>query len=148
MSASDVAAVQVNYMVANNFDIVGSMMLARRASYGYGYGYVRPDPIDDPIKRGNVQFKHQGTFSNPDPSIPDTNLGWELNLGIVWKLLENWQLYLRGAYWQPGKWFNFACIDKSVSDWDDPTPQNNWGTNPDRTIAPIMGIELYLNSKF
>ncbi|MEI8182789.1 MAG: hypothetical protein WCG29_08800, partial [Desulfomonile sp.] len=65
-----------------------------------------------------------------------------------WKLLENWQLYLRGAYWQPGKWFNFACIDKSVSDWDDPTPQNNWGTNPDRTIAPIMGIELYLNSKF
>ena len=146
MSASDVAAVQVNYLVANNFDIVGSMMLARRASDGYGYGYVRPNPD----KLGTVQFKHQGNFSTLllNPSIPDIDLGWELNLGIVWKLLENWQLYLRGAYWQPGKWFNFACIDKSVYDWAVPSPSNNWGTNPDRTIAPIMGVELYLNSKF
>jgi hypothetical protein len=151
MSASDVAAVQVNYMVANNLDIVGSMMLARRSSDGYGYGYVRPNLKRDILTNtvdGTVQFKHQGNFSTPNPSIPDRNLGWELNLGIVWKLLENWQLYLRGAYWQPGKWFNFACIDKSVSYWADPSPLNNWGTNPDRTIAPIMGIELYLNSKF
>ena len=143
MSASDVVAGQLNYMVASNLDIVASVTAARRASYGYGFGYVRPNPD----KSGTVDFDNRGTFSVPAPSIPDNDLGWELNLGIGWKLLENWQLSLRGAYWQPGKWFNFACIDKSVPNWDIPSPLNNWGANPHRVIAPIMGVELYLNTK-
>jgi len=142
MSASDVVAAQLNYMLASNLDIVASVMLARRASYGYGYGYIRPNPD----KSGAVEFDHRGTFSVPDPSIPYNDLGWELDLGIGWKLLENWRLNLRAAYWQPGKWFNFACIDKSVASWDNPSPVNNWGTNPHRVIAPIIGIELYLNT--
>jgi len=143
MSASDVIAGQLNYMAASNLDIVASLMMARRASFGYGYGYVRPNPD----KSGSVNFGNRGAFASPAPSVPDNDLGWELNLGIGWKLLENWQLSVRGAYWQPGKWFNFACIDKSVSNWDNPSPLNNWGTNPDRAIAPIMGVELYLNTK-
>ncbi len=143
MSASDVIAGQLNYMPASNLDIVASFMMARRASYGYGYGYVRPNPDWS----GSVNFGNRGTFEVPDPSVPDNDLGWELNLGIGWKLLENWQLNIRGAYWRPGKWFNFACIDKSVPNWDLPSPQNNWGINPDRAIAPIMGVEFYLNAK-
>jgi len=144
MSASDVVAAQLQYMVAGNLDVATSIMWARRASYGYGYGYIRPNPKNP----GNVNFAHRGTFSEPAPSIPDNDLGWELNIGIAWKLLENWELYLRAAYWQPGKWFNYACIDKSVSVWDQPSSLNNWGTNSNRVIAPIMGIELYLNTKF
>ena len=143
MSASDVVAGQLQYMVASNLDITTSIMLARRASHGYGYGYIRPDPG----KPANVNFEHRGTFSDPAPSIPNNDLGWELNLGIAWKLLENWELYLRAAYWQPGKWFNFACTDKSISNWDNPSSLNNWGTNPNRVIAPVTGIELYLNTK-
>jgi hypothetical protein len=143
MSASNVVAGQLNYMLASNLDIIASIMTARRASHGYGYGYIRPNPD----KSGALDFDHRGTFSVPAPAIPSDDLGWELNLGIAWKLLENWQLNLRGAYWQPGRWFNFACIDKSVSNWDNPSPLNNWGTNPQRSIAPIMGVELYLNTK-
>ena len=143
ISASDVIAGQLQYMVASNLDIVTSVMLARRSSYGYGYGYVRPNPNSS----GNVNFGERGTFSDPAPSIPYNDLGWELNLGIAWKLLENWELSLRAAYWQPGKWFNFACIDKSVSDWDNPSSLNNWGINPNRIIAPVRGIELYINAK-
>lgn len=143
MSASDVFAAQLGHMLASNLDVVASIMVARRASHGYGYGYIRPNPAG----LGNVNFSNRGTFSDPSPSIPDNDLGWELDIGIAWKLLENWGLSLRTAYWQPGKWFNFACIDKSVLNWDQPSSLNNWGTNPDRVIAPIMGIELYLNAK-
>ncbi|MFH1115454.1 MAG: hypothetical protein V1792_16220 [Pseudomonadota bacterium] len=143
MSASDVAAGQLQYMAANNLTVDASVMLARRASHGYGYGYIRPNPDGT----GTVDFGHRGDFSAPAPSIPDNDLGWEVNLGVAWKLLENWELYLRTAYWQPGKWFNFACIDKSITNWDVPSSVNNWGTNPDRVIAPIIGIELYVNAK-
>jgi hypothetical protein len=142
MSASDVVAGQVNYMMAGNLDLIASIMVARRSSYGYGYGYIRPDPS------GKVTFGNTGNFADPTPSIPNNDLGWESDLGIVWQLLDNWQLSLRAAYWQPGKWFNYACIDKSVLDWDDPKPNNSWGISPNRSIAPIMGVELYLNTKF
>jgi len=143
MSASDVLAGQLQYLVASNLDITSSIMLARRSSYGYGYGYVRPNPD----LSGNVDFGHRGTFIDPAPSIPVRDLGWEVGLGIGWRLLENWELILRTAYWQPGKWFNYACIDKSVSGWDVPSALNNWGTKADRVIEPVFGIELYLNAK-
>jgi len=142
MSASDVVAGQLQYMVASNLDVAASIMAARRASYGYGYGYIRPNPD----KSGTVNFGHRGNFSDPAPSVPDNNLGLEFNFRISWRLLENWELHFRAAYWQPGRWFNFACIDKSVSNWDNPSSLNTWGTNPNRVIAPIMGVELYLNT--
>jgi len=143
MSASDVVAGQFSYMPASNLDLTASLMVARRASYGYGYGFVRPNP-SNPLA---VAFSNQGNFAYPAPSIPSNDLGWEANLGVAWKLLENWQVYLRLAYWQPGEWFNYACIDRSVSDWDNPSQLNNWGINPDRSIAPIRGVELYLNAQ-
>jgi len=149
MSASDVAAGQVNYMIASNLNLVASMMVAQRASYGYGYGYIRPDlGTRRGGPSGDLEFGNVGNFERPSPSIPSRDLGWESGLGIMWQLLESWQLSLRTAYWQPGKWFQYACIDKSVRNWDRPRAVNNWGVNPERTIAPIVGIELYLNTKF
>lgn len=144
MSASDVAAAQVHYLVASNLDVVTSIMLARRASYGYGYGYVRPNPNQN----GNLDFGVRGTFADPAASIPSRDLGWELDLGVAWRLLQNWELTLRTAYWQPGTWFNYACIDKTVPDWINPSSLNNWGVKSDRFIQPILGAELYLNTKF
>jgi hypothetical protein len=143
MSASDVAAGQVHYMLASNLDFVTSVLVARRASYGYGYGYVRPNPD----KSGSLNFGNRGTFANPAPSIPSRDLGWEANLGVAWRLLENWELTVRTAYWQPGNWFNYACIDKSVTNWTSPSSGNNWGVRGDRIIEPVWGVELYLNTK-
>ena len=150
MSASDVAAVRLDYMVASNLDVMASVMKAYRSSYGYGLGYVKPDYAKTASvydRFGYVAFNQPGSYADPAPAIPDRDLGWEFNAGIVWKLLENWRLYARGAYWQPGKWFNYACVDKSVPGWDTPNSTNNFGTNPNRTIAPIFGFELYLDAR-
>jgi hypothetical protein len=149
MSASNAAALRFDRMIASNLNIFGCLMKANRSSNGYSWGYVRPDPTDpatDPTKFGSLNFSNRGSFNSPVPSVPDDDLGWEFNVGIAWKLLENWRIYARGAYWQPGKWFNYACVDKSVPNWDQPT-SNNFGTNPNRTIAPIMGFELYLDAR-
>ncbi|MGA8830271.1 MAG: hypothetical protein ACLQT6_10810 [Desulfomonilaceae bacterium] len=75
------------------------------------------------------------------------DLGWEVDVGMVWKLLENWRLYIRGVYWQPGKWFNYSCVDKSVPQWDSPSSANNYGINPNRTIDSILGFELFLDAR-
>lgn len=145
MSASNVAAAQINYMVASNMDLLVSGLYAARSSYGYGWGYVRPNPEEDHF--GELEFKESGNFASPAPSIPAQDLGWEINVGMVWKLLENWQLTMRGAYWQPGRWFNYACVDKSAPSWNDPSEANNFGINPSRTIDPVWGLELYLNTR-
>ncbi len=146
MSASNVVGLRSNYMVASNLDIISSVMVVRRSSDGYGWGYVMPDPN----KFGYVAFKNAGNFDIPTPNIVERDLGWEMDVGIVWKLLENWRLYMRGAYWQPGKWFNYACVDKSVPNWynlTNPSSDNNYGINPNRTIDPILGFELFLDAR-
>ncbi|MFH0957736.1 MAG: hypothetical protein V1897_03450, partial [Pseudomonadota bacterium] len=143
MSASNVAAGRFDYMLASNLDIFVSVMKADRSSNGYGWGYVRPDPDNF----GSVSFGQKEYLESKAPTIPDNDLGWEVNAGIVWKLLENWRLSARGAYWQPGKWFNYACVDKSVPNWDTPSSTNTFGINPNRTIAPILGFELYLDAR-
>jgi hypothetical protein len=145
MSASNVAAFRFDYMIASNLNILASVMKANRSSTGYSWGYVAPDT--DPLNFGSLNFNNRGSFISPVPSIPDNDLGWEFNVGIAWKLLENWRISGRGAYWQPGKWFNYACVDKSTPYWDAPNSGNNFGTNPNRTIAPILGVEIYIDAR-
>jgi hypothetical protein len=146
MSASNVVAGLTEYMPASNLTVYASLMHARRASHGYSWGYIRPNP--SPSAFGRIDFRQRGSFENPAPTIPDDDLGWEVDLGLRWKLLENWELHCRSAYWKPGRWFNYACVDKSVPNWDKPSSQNNFGINPDRTIEPVVGFELYLDAKF
>jgi len=61
---------------------------------------------------GNIDF----TFNRytASPNIPDRSLGYEIDTGFDWRLLEKWQIGMVFGYWQPGKWFNYACIDRSV----------------------------------
>ena len=146
MSASNVVAGLIEYMPASNLSVYASLMYAHRASQGYSWGYIRPNPSRSAF--GKIDFRQRGSFDNPAPTIPDDDLGCEVDLGLRWNLLENWQLHCRGAYWQPGRWFNYACVDKSIPDWDEPSSQNNFGVNPNRTIEPIVGFELYLDTKF
>lgn len=146
MSSSNVVAALVNYMPASNLDVYASFMYARRSSQGYSWGYVRPNPSTS--RFGRVNFGQRGSYQDPTAAIPDNDLGWEADLGVTWNLLENWQLRVRGAYWRPGKWFNYACVDKSVQDWDKPSSANNFGVNPNRTIDPVLGLELWLNARF
>jgi hypothetical protein len=146
MSASDVVAAMVNYMPASNLEVFASLMYARRNCHGYSWGYVRPNPSASAF--GRLDFGQRGGFSDPAPAIPENDLGWEFNLGLTWQLLDQWQLRCRGAYWKPGGWFNYACVDKSVPNWNEPSLTNTFGINPSRTIDPVLGFGLYLDSMF
>lgn len=154
MSAADVLAGQVSYMLASNLDLYGSLMYARRASQGFGWGYVMPTRVrdsGDPITTGPVfgilNFANRGNFDSPSPTVPSRELGYELNIGVAWRLLENWNLHVRTAYWWPGTWFNYACIDKSVPGWTVPAAANNFGVNPNRVIDPVAGLELRIEAR-
>lgn len=140
---------RIDYAVAANLNLFGSFFWADRLSDGYGWGYVKPDAVDSPYTY-NVVYQREGTegAATAAPAIPDKNLGWEITTGFNWQLLENYVLSATFAYWQPGKWFNYACVDRNVADWDNPTPGNNFGVNPNRSIDPIYGVNILLNGEF
>jgi len=147
MNDASILAVKLDYAFAANLNFWGTFFWADRVSpNGYGWGFIRPASTGS-----SVIFQNLGALNAPSvdaPSIPDNNLGWEVDAGIQWQLLEGWAIKMTVGYWQPGRWFNYACIDKSVPNWDIPSAANRFGINPDRTIAPVTGMELLLTVGF
>ncbi|MEW6113927.1 MAG: hypothetical protein AB1664_17470 [Thermodesulfobacteriota bacterium] len=144
ISDASVYGLRMEYGLAANLMLQGSILKAYRISHGYGWGFIRPSLANF----GQVDYATQGTFVTPAPSIPDSDLGWEVTAGFWWKLLEGFSTGVRAAYWSPGRWFNYACIDRSVANWQNPGPANNWGINPERTIDPVFGTEFRLSASF
>jgi hypothetical protein len=146
VSAATVYAAKIDYALAANLTIEASLFKALRNSDGYGWGYIRPTPTTKGTY-GTVLYETAGDFVNPSPSIPDRDLGWEVTAGVTWKLIEGFSLGGTVACWRPGRWFSYACVDKSVVGWNaekpgERTAANNWGVNPNRTIDPIVGLEI------
>jgi hypothetical protein len=151
-SSSDLAeantfGARLDFALAANLVSYASFVKVLRSSYGYGYGYIRPD-----ISAGNfgkVDYGIRGSFTDPSPAIPTRDVGWELDMGIHWQLLEGWVLGINGAYFHPGEWFKYACIDKSVPGWDNATltSANNFGANSDRVIDPVFQLGLSFSIK-
>ena len=138
-------AARIDHSLAANLNThSGGIATAKRISQGYGWGFIRPDPTS--ITR--IDYNVRGSFLDPSPAIRDNDLGWETGIGIHWKFLEAWSFIMDVNYWRPGRWFNYACVDKSVSNWNIPTPNNNFGINPDRTIDSVMVVNLQLDAKF
>jgi len=137
---ANVYAARLDYAVASNLNLWASFLYATRLSHGYGWGYIKPAGVAGGAITGAVDFTPTGTYAIPSPAIPDNSLGWEVDLCLNWTLLENWMFELDLGYWQPGKWFNYACVDKAVVGWDVPTAANNFGVNPDRSIDPILAV--------
>ncbi|MFH0824552.1 MAG: hypothetical protein V2B18_17500 [Pseudomonadota bacterium] len=148
ISDATVYAAKVDFQIAANLVAEATVMKAFRTSQGYGWGYIRPSLPSDNGAFGTVDYNVRGTYDNPSPAIPDNDLGWELSAGAIWKLLEGWAIDGRFSYWQPGKWFNYACVDRSVPNWDTPGPGNNWGVNPDRRIDPVIAFELRFEGSY
>jgi hypothetical protein len=63
-------------------------------------------------------------------------------------MLEGWTTGFLVGYWQPGKWFSYACVDRSVPGWNVPSPANFFGTNPGRTIDPIIAGQFTMSYSF
>ena len=133
---------RVDYAVAANLNVYGTFAWMERTSNGYGWGAISPFGF----ATADVIFNINGAF--PSPNIPDRALGWEVNAGADWQLLEGFTIGFLAAYWQPGKWFNFACIDRSVPGWNAPTAANNFGTRPDKQIDPIFGSQVQMTLSF
>ena len=148
ISDASVFAIKFDYLLACNLMFEGSFLEAIRNSNGYALGYIRPDTTTTNF--GHVLYAEPpgSTPTNPAPSIPERDLGWEATCGIIWELMDGWALKGQIAYWQPGKWFNYACIDKSVPSWDIPSAANNWGIRPDRKIDPVLGWEITLGATY
>jgi hypothetical protein len=145
---ASIIAARFDYAAAANLNMYLSFLYAERTSHGWQWGCIWPyDRSLHFAPRRDLQTPSV-EFTNPIPTIPDTALGWEIGFGLDWKLLENFLLTVRTAYWQPGRWFNYACVDRSVGNWRNQTAGNNWGVNPDRTIDPIFGTAVHIVTEF
>ena len=153
-----VLGTRLDFAVAANLNVYGTFFWAKRTSDGYPWGVLRPSLslYTDPFTGfytadGNIDFGgvHPGALNysayrydvpaSQVPNITVRDLGFEINAGFNWKLLEGWTFGALVGYWAPGDWFKYACIDRSVPNWNG----NNFsGTRPDRKIDPIMGGEV------
>ena len=149
MRDASVLAARLDYAVAANLNVFGSFFYANRTSNGYSWGSLGPNAGLGNFGNGpdgNVSFNinRYGT----SPNIPDTALGYEVDAGLDWKFLEGMIGGFLVGYWQPGKWFNYACIDRSVPGWHTGVAGNNFGTRPNRSLDPIVGGNFYLKFEF
>ncbi len=166
MVDASVLAARLDYALAANINTYGSFFYARRNSHGYGWGFIRPGesvltdlstfsgnllvvaPHEQIGSSGRVIYLSRSSATNQIPAIPDNDLGWEVDAGFDWKLLDSWTLNFVAAYWQPGSWFKYACVDKSIDGWNNPTSANSWGVNPDRAIDPIFAVDISMSVNF
>jgi hypothetical protein len=161
INAAWVLASRFDYAVAANLNVFGTFLWAERTSHGYGWGFLRPNQTASVTRTVNAAGALVDTVTwtptlayrqhSGAPNIPDTALGWEITTGFNWKLLERYTLGGLLSCWKPGKWFNYACIDRGVSGWDnqtDSTPFYPFGVNPDRKIDAVVGAEVSLIVNF
>ncbi len=167
---------RLDYAVAANLNIFGSFAWAERFSHsGYLWGCLRPavgttaagvDTVTTTAPglggasattvagapyAGQVAFTNSSsTGGTLTPTIPDGALGYEFDAGFDWKLLEGFTAKCTFGYWVPGKWFSYACADKSVPNWGSysSTAAVNFGTIPGKTIDPVFGTEFKLEGSF
>ena len=101
ISDASVFAVRLDYALAANLILEGSFLRAFRNSHGYAIGYIRPNIAGT---FGSVVYAEPpgSTLTNPAPSIPDRDLGWEVKAGILWELMDRFAVAARVSYWRPG----------------------------------------------
>lgn len=162
-------AARIDYSVAANLNVFGTFFYAdRQSKSGWGWGCIRPD-LANINQTGQFRVWRQGIDSAPStasgynavpfrggaPNIPDTQLGYEIDAGFSWRLLEGLTLNFTAAWWKPGEWFKWACVDKRVLNWYNPLPAlganpipANWGINPNKAIDQIWGMEFNVVGEF
>ncbi|MGC8604862.1 MAG: hypothetical protein ACP5VS_14425 [Desulfomonilaceae bacterium] len=136
---------RLDYAVASNLNLFGSFFWAERTSDGYERGCLRPIPGNSQVgSNGNIDFSRvmPGPFMSQNintPNITERSLGYEVDLGVNWKLLEGLQLSTLLCYWAPGKWFTYACVDRSNPLWNDNNDVTGITGAEDRHIDAVIG---------
>ncbi len=133
-------AARLDYAVAANLNTFVTFMQANRASNtATAVGQYRGG-TPNAGARANPGYNAAGVQIAPIPNVPDNNLGYEIDAGVNWKILENVTFNALGAFWQPGDWFKWAYVD-----YTGPTSATINGVaypvNPHRGIDPIFGFQ-------
>lgn len=102
---------RVDYAVASNLNVWASYLWAHRleqngalaGSFGYGFNWYESEA--QAWKAVNLGISDP---SGLNPYVDDGFLGWEMGIGLDWKLLEGLTMRGRYARWAPGPWFDQA----------------------------------------
>ena len=90
---ASVYAAKLDYAVAANLNLYGSFTWAERFSKSgdiMGCLLPNPGPFVAPFSGSVVYIRGLNSVrAEPIPTIPDTSLGWEIDCGFDWKLLED-----------------------------------------------------------
>ncbi len=165
---------RLDYAAAANLNLFGSFAWAERFSNsGFMWGCLRPaigtaaGPTTTSTNPPGLGGATVATFNTPPgyagqvalvnntranvftPTIPDGALGYEIDAGFDWKLLEGLTSRCTFGYWLPGNWFSYACADKSVPNWGSyAAASETFGTIPGKKIDPVFGMEFKLEGNF
>lgn len=117
---------RLDYALASNLNLYATYAYMRRASssatsWGQYTGGVDVAPI-----RGST--------------VPDNNIGQEIDCGFQWQLLDGFKLDSRFCYLKWGKWINWSHSDYSTDVFlTDPANSNvQVRVNPDRSLSPLI----------
>ena len=89
MADASILAARLDYAAASNLNLFTSFLYANRASQsGWGWGSMGPWSLPTTPNTFNRVVQSQRNFTAPFPSIPDSSLGWEVNAGFDWNLLD------------------------------------------------------------
>ncbi|MDQ7784093.1 MAG: hypothetical protein RDU20_14510, partial [Desulfomonilaceae bacterium] len=102
---------RADYAVASNLNVWASYIWAHRLERaGFFAGGIAADGgVGNTTVAQAQAFKaFNGFGGNANPYVDDGFIGWEVNAGVDWKLLEGLNMFVRYAYWQPGEWFDQA----------------------------------------
>jgi hypothetical protein len=148
------AGVKLNYAIASNLNVSTILSKAWRDhpdAYRLGGDYrlgIQQWTNDD------IFLTQQGAFRGQ--AVPDSarDIGWELDLIVNWKLLENFNWNTTLAYWQPGNWWAYAYPDTAsiyrrgvaplANSQTTPGGQNNAIAGIGRSIDPLFAVETNL----
>jgi|GEM_PF-450616 len=103
----------------------------------------------------DIRLSQLGTFRGH--AVPDSarDIGWEVDFGANWKILENLTWNTTFAYWQPGKWWSYAYPNTAAiymlrpglaptSNTNDAAGEAIAAVGLGRTINPLMAVETNL----
>lgn len=110
MSDAYCFAGRLDCALAANLNVWTSYIWAHRLERA---GFYNGQVIDTGIgSQAQISSQNPGAllarYGGTTPYCPDGFIGWEVNAGFDWKLLEGVTLKTRYAYWQPGHWFDYA----------------------------------------
>ena len=112
MSDAYAFGARVDYSVASNLNVWGTYLWAHRLeAYGTRLGHYNSLGLSATAAERAFFLTNVGWVGGAGAGTgfaPNGFLGWELNIGADWKLLEGLTYRARYAYWSPGDWFNFA----------------------------------------